>query len=217
MNQKREITRIETQKRNKKRRSIYLDDEFAFSLDEELVFKFGLHEGDLINESEFSAIIQAEEKKGAKDAAIRFLSYRNRSEKEVRDKLLNKGFCEDIIDCLLIELKEARLVNDVKFAMAFVHDKMILRPMGPLLIRKELKRFGLAESAIELAVEEAFRDKTSFEVGLEMVQKKYRQSKNPDWLKTKKRLADFLYRRGFDWDVSREILEQLEVEIQRDY
>lgn len=217
VSQKREITRIETQKRKKSRRSVYLDGEFAFGLDQELVIKFGLHEGDLIDESELFPIIQAEEKKSAKDTAIRFLSYRARSEKEVRDKLLGKGFSEDAVASVLAELKAAGLVDDVHFAMAFVHDKMILRPMGPLLIRQELKKHGLSDSLIELAVEEAFRETTPAEVALEMAQKKLGQSKSLDWLKAKKRLADFLYRRGFDWEVTREVLEQLEVEFRRDF
>jgi regulatory protein len=209
---KREITQIEPQQRNKQRRSIYLEGEFAFGLDEELVLKFGLHEGDLIDESELLAIIQAEEKKGAKDTAVRFLSYRSRSEKEVRDKLFSKGFSEDTVESVLAELKQARLVDDVQFAMAFVHDKMILNPMGPLLIHRDLKQAGLADSVIELAVEEAFREKTMFEIALELAQKKIRQLQSPDGLKTKKRLTDFLYRRGFDWDITREVLEQLEIE-----
>ena len=82
---------------------------------------------------------------------------------------------------------------------------------------QELKKLGLTDSIIELAVEEAFRETTIFEVALEIAKKKISQTNNPDWLKTKKRLADFLYRRGFNWDVTREVLEQVEIEFRQDF
>jgi len=213
VNQKREITRIEIQQRNQQRRSIYLEGEFAFGLNEELVLKFGLHEGDFVDESELVAIIQAEELKSAKDAAVRFLSFRARSEKEVRDKLFSKGFSEDTVETVVADLKQARLVDDVLFALAFVHDKMTLNPMGPLLIQRDLKQAGLADSVIEQALDEAFREKSIFEIALELARKKFRQTNLPDRMKAKKRVADFLYRRGFDWEVTREVLEQLEIEM----
>ena len=211
MTEKRKITSIEPQKRNPHRRSIFLDGEFAFGLDEELVFKYGLHEGDELDGTELITIIAAEEKKYARDLALRFLSYRARSEKEVRDRLHKAGVGDETVESVLDDLKQAKLLDDRQFVIAFVHDKMTLRPVGPLLIRQELFKLGIRDALIDLAIEEAFREKTQVAVALELLIKRYPQVKQLDWLKAKKRLVDFLCRRGFKWEVIKEAFEQFKL------
>jgi len=206
----RKITKIEQQKRNKKRRSIYLDDVFAFGLDEELVYRFNLHEGDLLDEETLQNLILAEEKKLAKDRALRYLSYRARSVKEVLDKLHKSGFDTDTVDWVIAELKRIKFLDDRQFSLAFVRDKMIIRPMGPQLIRQELRLKGISDELIELAIEEAFIEKSQLEVASMLLNKRLPSVKNLDPIKAKKRLTNFLLRRGFSWEITREALEQLE-------
>lgn len=208
----RKITQIKPQKRDKKRRNVFLDDTFAFGLDAELVIKYSLHEGDIINEVEITQLLHAEERKGAKDRALRFLSYRARSEKEIRDKLLKIGTDTAVISWVISDLKRIGLVDDQKFSLSYIRDKMALRPIGPLAIRKELKRLGIAEELIEFAIEEAFREKSALEVASELIQKRFLQIKHLEWEKIQKRLADFLYRRGFNWGVIQEALDTLKQE-----
>lgn len=210
------ITKIETQKRNSKRKSIYLDGEFAFGIDEELFFKFGLYEGNEINAEEIQTIIQAEEKKITRDRALRFLSYRARSEKEMRDKLADTGTHNATIDEIVENLKSAKLIDDRQFAMAFVHDKMTLKPVGPLLIKTELRKHKISDEIIEAAVEEAFREETPNSIAMKLLKKRYQSQKNKDWLKVRKRLSDFLARRGFPWDIIYETMQQFEIQKDED-
>ncbi len=212
MNKERKITAIEPQKRNKKRRSIFLDGEYAFGLDEELVLKYHLHEGDLIDEDEFLNLIQDDLKKLARDRSFRIIGYRARSENELRDKLCATGLDEETINWTIEDLKQKKILSDEQFVLAFVHDKMLTHPIGPLAIKQELKRKGIADDLIELAIEEAFREKSQQEVAADLVKKRQPSLKNENRMKARKKLADFLYRRGFGWDVIGAVLDQQEPE-----
>ena len=210
MTRKRKITAIEPQKRHKNRRSIFLDGEFAFGVDEELVYKYGLHPDDELDAETIVRILEADENKLAKNQAVRYLSYRARSEQEMRDKLSRAGISEIAVDTVITELKAARLLDDLQFALSFIHDKMLMRPIGPLLIRQELRKRGIQAEFIDTALDQAFSEKSPPEIAFELIQKRYHNMRHLEWIKAKKRLADLLYRRGFDWDSTCEALEQLE-------
>ncbi|MBN2088698.1 RecX family transcriptional regulator [candidate division KSB1 bacterium] len=207
MDHKRKITAIEPQKRNKKRCSIFLDGEYAFGLDEELVLKYHLHEGDLIDEDEFFRLIQDDLKKIARDRSFRILGYRARSENELRDKLFATGLDEETIDWTIEDLKTKKILSDDQFVLAFIHDKMLTHPIGPLAIKQELKLKGISDDLIEFAIEEAFREKSQYEVASELIKKRQPFVKNENRLKARKKLADFLYRRGFGWEIIGAVLE----------
>ncbi|MDZ7262353.1 MAG: RecX family transcriptional regulator [candidate division KSB1 bacterium] len=204
---KRKITRIEPQKKRKHRRSIFLDDEFAFGLDEEIIYRYGLKEGDEIADSDIEKLLLSEEKKAAKDRALHFLTHRARSEKEVRDKLNEVGYDPPIVDWAIAELKRLKLLDDVQFAVSFARSKMVTRPAGEHLLRRELKLKGIPDELIEKAIVEAYLEKSQREVAQELAEKRSQQYKNLDPQKARKRIADFLLRRGFDWEVVSEVIE----------
>ncbi|MCK5738102.1 RecX family transcriptional regulator [bacterium] len=207
-----QITRIEIQKRNPKRRSIYLDGEYAFGLDVEHVIRFNLHENDNIDTEVIETLLMAEEKKSAKEQALRLLAYRARSEKEMGDRLQKKGYDSDISAWVVAELKRLNFLSDQQFSLAFVRDKMRTKPMGPYLIRLELKKKGVTDSFIQAAIEEAYREKSPLEIATALGRKKFSQQPTLPLIKRKQRTGDLLTRRGFSWDIIRDVLEQLESE-----
>ena len=212
MSSMQQITRIEIQKRNPKRRSIYLDGEYAFGLDVEHVIRFNLHENDNIDTEVIETLLMAEEKKSAKEQALRLLAYRARSEKEMGDRLQKKGYDSDISAWVVAELKRLNFLSDQQFSLAFVRDKMRTKPMGPYLIRLELKKKGVIDSFIQAAIEEAYREKSPLEIATALGRKKFSQQPTLPLIKRKQRTGDLLTRRGFSWDIIRDVLEQLESE-----
>src|SRR3989344_543027 len=85
------ITKIEPQKKNPLRENIFLDGEFAFGISAELRFLSKLHINDLITPAQAEKLIQKDQVARLIAKALKFLSYRQRSEKETRDHLLFKG------------------------------------------------------------------------------------------------------------------------------
>ncbi len=204
------ITQIIIQKKRKNRCSIYLDDEFGFGLHQDVLFQFGLKKGDSLTEDQIEEILYSEEKKKAKERALNFLSYRDRSEKEMRTKLKQVGFEEKIIDLVVDDLKKPKLIDDEKFALTFAKSKLATRPMGEYLLKQELVQKGINREIIEQTVGHIYEKKSPLKIALELAHKRKKLVANLDEIKAKKRVSDFLLRRGFNWDVVSQVIEQWE-------
>ncbi|HVP36889.1 MAG TPA: RecX family transcriptional regulator [Terriglobales bacterium] len=201
------ITKIEPQKKNPKRRSVFIDERFAFGLDEEIVYRYNLKVGQELEQKEIDKIIESETKKEAKDTALGFLSYRMRSEKEVRDKLKKKEFAQNLIDEVIKDLKRVNLVDDHEFASAFVRDRISNSPRGKILLKQELWKKGIKKEIIEKALKEFFKDEDEeLVLAKELLQKRKKRYVGLDENVAKRRLMSFLLRRGFSYDIVKQVL-----------
>jgi regulatory protein len=201
------ITKIEVQKKNKSRVSIFLDSEFVFGLDGVIAARHGLKEGARLTREQITNVLLQEEKKRVKEKAIRLLALRAHSEKELRTKLIQKGFAEEMVEDVISELKTQKLLDDIAFAHSYARTRLINKPVGERLLRQELRQKGISDECINAVVSEAFSEKDQIEYAKELLVKKLPRSQGLENLKKKKRLADFLVRRGFDWDLVKEAIE----------
>ena len=205
------ITQIETQKRNQKRLNIYLDGIFAFGLEEEVALRHHLHEGDRLKESTIDEILLVEERTKAKEKALTFLSYRMRSVEELKKKLKEKEFAERTIDQVIQDFLRVGLLDDRQFASVYVQNRMIQKPMSRRLLRQELISKGIEGVIIEHAIEKEYGTCSENEVALDLIRRKVlrHQSNKMDIKKVRKKISDFLMRRGFDWDVIGEVMREM--------
>ncbi|NMB07033.1 MAG: recombination regulator RecX [Tissierellia bacterium] len=200
------ITKIESQKNNN-RVNIYIDGEFAFGLMAEIQYKYNLFEGMEIDTEYIEQVLLEEEQAKAKDQALRFLSYRQRSEKEIIDKLKKKGFSENTIENTLIYLKKYNLINDLEFAKSFANDKINLNGFGPKRIKYELYKKGISHEIIQKVLEE---DKDNeYERALELGKKKINSYKNDDKYAKYRKLGGFLQRKGYSYECTSKVLKEL--------
>jgi regulatory protein len=207
--QEKVITKIETQEKNPKRKSIYLDEQFAFGLDQETVYRYELREGDRLAQKKIDEILKSEERRRAKEKALNYLSYRARSEKEIKDKLKKKEFPGTIIDEVISDLKRLNLVDDFEFASLWIKDRLEHKPKGERVLKLELLKKGIKKEIIQKALEEFYPSKTEeMEIALELVKKRERRYKDLDKMVAKRRLFNFLLRRGFSYEVVREALDE---------
>lgn len=199
------ITKIEPQK-NIERVNIYIDGEFAFGIMKEIQYKYGLSEEMEIDIQFIDEVLLEEERLKAKDKALRFLSYRQRSYKEVLDKLKKEGFGHEIINETMDFLKRYNLVDDLAFAKNFMMDKANLNKYGPVRIKYELYNKGIPEGIIDEVLED-YDDEYS--VALELAKKKIKSYKNDDKNAIYRKLGGFLQRRGFSYECISKILREL--------
>ncbi len=198
------ITKIESQKKNPKRRSIFLDGKFALGVDEEVVSRLGLKKGESVTGQDLKQILLQKNENEAKDVALRFLSFRRRTEKEIRLKLQKRGFDEKIIKRTIEKLKEYDLINDLEFATAWVKERLEYKPRGKRLLRLELWKKGIKKEIIDRVTGELCgeEDKSVLEL-LEKIKKKY---KNLDPQVAKRRMYGYLMRRGFTYDLINQVM-----------
>mgnify|MGYP003681940546 CR=1 FL=1 len=131
----REITSIEPQRRRKWRVNVFLEGEFAFSLSAELAQREGLHPGMTLPQYGIDGLLRESEAEVCCEAAIRYLSYRPRSESEMKDRLERRGFERETIEAVISTLKERGLLDDRSFARFWREDRERFSPRGMLLLK----------------------------------------------------------------------------------
>lgn len=206
----RKITAIQPQKKRCDRAAIFLDGEFAFGLHHDVLLASGIAVGDELTSAQIEEIRRQESRRSGKEKAFRLLAHRARSRKELGDRLRQAGYAAEDIDWVLAELQRLQLLNDAEFARMFSHDRMVNQPVGARLLRQELKRRGVAEDDVENAVAEAFQERSEAQVARELAAKQKKKQLKLNDEKAKQRVADFLLRRGFHWDLVNEIIEDWE-------
>lgn len=202
------ITRLETQKKNKNRVSVFVNDEFAFGADLELIRNYGLQEGSLVTRKLVDEILLKDTKKRIKEKAFRYLAGRAHSEKELKTKLAQKGFDAKLIEEVIMELKLKNFIDDESFAFSYVRSRLIHRPAGERLLRQELWQKGIHEEIINRVLQKVFNETPQAELAQQLVVKLNRRYQNLEENKKRKRIYEFLIRRGFDWELVKEVVDK---------
>lgn len=199
------ISKIEPQKKNKKRCSIFIDGKFSVGLTKEIVIRYNLHEDLEITDREFDEILHQAEKGKIANRAFKILHYRERSVEELRTRLIRIGFDNQLVDELVDELIADKTLDDERFANAFVNDYTNLKPRGNRFIISELNKKGIAKEITARLV--STRDERK--MIRQYVEKKASslEIKNP---KERQRLVRRLLTRGFTPDVVYDIIKKEE-------
>ncbi len=195
------ISKIEVQKKNKKRSSIYIDGEFKFGLDNEIILKYEIKEGDELTEDQIKNFLLAEEKQKIKQRAYRLLKYRSRSIAEMKDRLLKLGYEPEIVERAVRELIEEGILNNHKFAREFVSDYTNLKPKGNIFIMKELK----SKKVDDLYIQEVLRERDEKSLIKKILEKKFSDFNKKD-PKQKAKIIRYLLYRGFTLQAIYEVL-----------
>jgi len=203
------ITKIEVQKRNPKRRSIYVDDVFVAGVDAEVAAELDLHEGQAIDDDTLQRALLAEERRRATDSAYRYLARRAHSAHELKVKLRRRGFPQAIVDEVIDGLRQRGYVDDLEFARSYVRNRMATSPVGEMALRAELRKRGVGGSEIDAAVGEVLSEHDPVKVASEIARKRLRAYGDLDAGKARQRVANFLLRRGFSYEIVGEALREV--------
>jgi regulatory protein len=132
--------------------------------------------------------------------AYRLLAVRARSEKELRDALARAKFDTAIIAAAVADCKQQRFIDDANFARQFIQSRLRNRPMGRQRLAIELRQKGVDAEIINTALDEFFSEQTQITLADQLAEKQRKRLANLPPPKARQRLADFLRRRGFDWE-----------------
>lgn len=191
----RRITALEVQRKNPNRVNIYLDGEFAFGLAR--ITAAWLKIGDVLTDEKITQLQNEDAREKALQQALLFLSYRARSEKEIRQNLKKHEYPEDAIEYTMTRLRENRLANDNEFAQAWVENRNTFRPRSRRALTMELRQKGLDEETVKNAVADIDENALAYETA----RKRAPRLKSLEWSEFRKKLSEYLARRGFPYSV----------------
>lgn len=144
----------------------------------------------------------------AKNAVFRLLKYRARSRKEIEDRLKQKKFSQDTINLVIDYFDKLEFINDREFASSWLNSR-IAKPLGMRRIFFELRQKGISKDIIEEAQSKLKERYNEYEVVSELVRNKMKRLANLESNKAKRRVYNFLIRRGFSIDVINEVFSEL--------
>ncbi len=197
------ITAITVQKKSPNRVNIYLDGEFAFGLAR--ITAAWLKTGDELSDEKIARLEDEDARERAYQQAMLFLSYRARSEKEIRQNLLKHEIPEGVIADTLERLRKAGLANDNDFARAWVENRNTFHPRSKKALAIELRQKGLDDEAIQASLSAVDEEALAYETGL----KRATRLGGLDWNEFRKKLSEFLVRRGFSYSVVASVVSRI--------
>jgi regulatory protein len=195
------ITALRVQRRNRNRVNVYLDGRFAFGL--AAIEAARLRVGQVLSDEDIARLRQRDTAERAAGRALDLLSYRPRSEAEIRERLTER-YDPETAGEVLERLRRSGLVDDREFARYWVQNRLEHNPRGAVALRQELYQKGVDESAIEEALAEYDEEEAATRAA-ETARRKLR-GLPPDVFR--RRLTDYLLRRGFSYGVVRAVVQQ---------
>lgn len=153
-----QITRIEPLKPRGLRVRIHLDQGEPFEVMLEALERSRLGSGDTIPANRLHNLIDNDAEIRVRDAALNLLSYRARTNQELRTKLRKKGFKPARIDLCLDRLQEKGFLDDKAVAAAFIRDRLRHRPRGTARLSSELRAKGVVGEVAAEVIQKVFDD-----------------------------------------------------------
>ncbi|MGZ9234553.1 MAG: regulatory protein RecX [Anaerolineales bacterium] len=190
--------------------NIHLDGEFAFGLAR--IVAAWLRVGQELSDEKTEQLQAEDARERAFQQAMLFLSYRARSESEIRQNLRKHEIPEQVIEQTLERLRQAGLANDPQFARTWVENRSAFRPRSRRLMAMELRQKGLAEEAVSSAIQSVDDEALAYEAA----QKRVSRLKGLEWNEFRKKLSDFLARRGFTYSVIAPVVTRMWNEAHKD-
>lgn len=147
--------------------------------------------------------------KQARNRALRYLTYRDRTEHELRTYLRGKDFEPPVVDLVLDYLKRLGYVDDPRFALQWGRYRIETKQFGRFRLQQDLRLKGLADSIIDDTLRQLYGEVDEKELAREAAQSKLPKWKNLDKQKQRQRLAGFLQRKGFSSETVFDTVERL--------
>ncbi len=188
---------------------VICDGEYKFTVDAEYWFSSPYHAiNNIDNEEELAAFFEAVGSRSAFIAGLRFLSYRDHSEKEIINKLVQKGHKYEYSVLAVEKLKEYHYIDDERFAENFARGLIERKGMSIRGIKNELFRKGISREIADIVCESLDNDPIS--VIIDLLNTKFKRYLSDE--KGVRKTVAVLQRLGYRWSDINAALRRAEVE-----
>lgn len=202
------ITKIELQKKNEDRVNIYINGEYTFSCSKELVYTYKLATGKQFEIDTLNDIVNEDNYIKCKSSALRIIERTYKSEKEMFNKLIEKGYDDNTIINVIEFLRKYNFLDDLAYTKMYIKDK--IKAQGKNKIKFALIKKGISEEIVNQELEDV-DDIDQNNTLMKLAESKYKTllKNEQDSRKLFKKLSDFLMRKGFQWEEIKSVLKVL--------
>lgn len=203
------ITALTRQKRNRGRINVYLDGNFAFGL--EHIVAAWLRVGQEISDEKILKLQQEDCFEVAYKRAVNFLSYRPRTEYEIKLNLRKHKVDQDIQGKVIDRLQRGNLIDDARFAETWIENRSEHRPRSRRMLASELRKRGVEIQVIDNALKEIDDNELAYRAATKQSRKFQHLEKEV----YRKKMFGFLSRRGFNYSDSLDAVNQTWNEVRK--
>jgi regulatory protein len=191
------VTAVERKRGRHGRVEVWIDGVSRIELARTMVTSRGLRPGRDIDAAEVDAMVATDARRTAFETAGAMLARRPHGERELRRKLAQRKHDQSVIDETVERLRTMKLIDDAEFARLWAESRDRASPRGRRMIAGELRARGIAAELARDAAAEIDEDDAAYRVA----SKRVRGLEIPSNPAFAERLASYLQRRGFSWDV----------------
>ncbi|MDB5331765.1 MAG: recombinase RecA [Phycisphaerales bacterium] len=203
------ITKITEQKRRPNRRNVFLDGAFAFGVNLNVVAKFHLREGLVLNEQQVLDIQQGEVRQECFDKAMEYLQMRLHSRAELSKKLMRREYGQAVVNGVLDNLLRLGYLNDEQFARTKALSASEHKHHGRRRAKIELLKSGIKGEVADRALDEVYAQTDNLANAKLLAQKQAARLKRLEPAVARRRLVGMLQRRGFDYETIKPVVDQV--------
>lgn len=190
---------IKYEKNKNGKYKIHLEDNSTISTYENVILKNNLLYKKDIQQDTYEKIIEDNEYEQAYLKCLNYIKIRLRSEFEINKYLSNKNYREEVIEETIKKLKRENLINEQRFAFAYVHDKFKFSTAGPYRITYELKQQKISEEIINMAIDTITTSQQEDKIN-KLIQKQIKSSKKTNY-QLKNKIYTKLLNLGYSKDL----------------
>ncbi|MBI4429593.1 MAG: RecX family transcriptional regulator [Ignavibacteriales bacterium] len=207
------VSRVLRQRGKTPKYAIFLDGKYTFDVGDMTLMKFGLTTGKTLQPEMVEKIKDADLFHQGQKVALNYISYRPRSSGEVMVRLNQKGFPLGVAQRVVQHFQSVSLINDLEFARMFVRDRLRAKLLGRALLKQQLLAKGMSRQIIDNVLSEYVSDESQQKAATDLANKRLKLAKRSfarlEPLKRKRRLFEFLLRRGFSSDVANKTVRRI--------
>lgn len=199
------VSAVEPQVRDLSRVNVFIEGQFVIGLAAELAAELQIHPGRRLTEEDLQNLAKQDRFGRALLVAIRFASHTPRTAGEVERRLQRAGVETDLQARVLTRLADMKLLDDRRYLGAYLESRIRNQGYGPRRVREELVRRGMARDTVEAALASFLGETSVLQVAEEQARRRWSKlSGEGDARKARRKLFDFLIRRGFSSETARE-------------
>jgi len=198
------VTKLERQKKDPKRISIFVNEQFIVGVDSEVAFKFDVVKGMLWTEHLQNKLEEEESYYKGLKKGFDLLYRSSKTKKQLKRKLIEKEFSENVAERVVEKLSDEGFLNDLLYSEQFIETRAVR--YGTYRMRQELRLKGVADAVIDEALENVEQD-SEYDRAMEIAKKRIGQYASDPKEKIYNKLVAYLSRKGFSYDVVKKVVK----------